>query len=402
MTRLAAFAAIDSGSGFPIADQGVSDGEFPFLKVSDMNLPGNEIEIKCWNNSISSSVRDRLRAKAFPANTVIFPKIGAAIATNKKRLLTVPSCIDNNCMGVTGDPAHVEPWYLYYLFRTKNLSDFASDSNPPSIRKAAVESWDVRLPSKDEQRRIVDLLARAENILRMRREAEKKANEIIPALFLDMFGDPATNPRGWDPARIGDLAIRMSDGPFGSNLKSSHYVDSGVRVIRLQNIGVGRFLDSDQAFVSHEHFAKLQKHKCVPGDVLIGTMGDPNLRAMILPERISEALNKADCVQLRCDPAKATPTFVCWLLNMPGTLSLAAQHVRGITRSRISMGRLREVNVSVPPLELQQRFTGLVERLDVMQESQREGAKRADQSFRSLLAGVFGDKCSTRHDASGS
>src|SRR5215475_12026903 len=86
---------------------------------------------------------------------------------------------------------------------------------------------------------------------------------------------------------------------FGSNLKTSHYRERGVRVIRLQNIGVGKFLDEDKAYISEEHFAALPRHHCFSGDVLIGTLGDPNLRACLQPKRIKRALNKADCILLR-------------------------------------------------------------------------------------------------------
>lgn len=98
--RLAEVAAVDSGSGFPLQYQGIRDETFPFLKVSDMNLVGNERAIRTWNHSISEEVRGKLRAKAFPGGALIFPKIGAAIGTNKKRLLTQPSRIDNNVMAI--------------------------------------------------------------------------------------------------------------------------------------------------------------------------------------------------------------------------------------------------------------------------------------------------------------
>lgn len=100
---LSEIASIGSGAGFPIADQGSEGEEFPFIKVSDMNLPSNERIIQTWNNSVSEVVRHKLRATAFRAGSVIFPKIGAAIATNKKRILTRPTCVDNNVMAVAAN-----------------------------------------------------------------------------------------------------------------------------------------------------------------------------------------------------------------------------------------------------------------------------------------------------------
>src|SRR5262249_47919870 len=155
--------------------------------------------------------------------------------------------------------------------------------------------------------------------------------------------DPATNPKAWTTRTLGAVSIRFSDGPFGSNLKSEHYVEAGVRVIRLQNIGVGEFDDDDKAFISRDHFAGLQKHACLPGDILIGTLGDPNLRAVIQPEHITIALNKADCVQMRVNPEICTAEYITALLNCPSTEAMAQDKILGQTRLRISMGRLREL-----------------------------------------------------------
>ncbi len=246
--------------------------------------------------------------------------------------------------------------FIYYYLSSCEIPSRGYSRHFKFLKEQVIPAF-----APSEQHRIVEILDEADRLRRLRREADAKAARILPALFLKMFGDPATNPRGWHLGRVRDLAIKYSDGPFGSNLKSDHYVSDGVRVIRLQNIGIGQLIDTDKAFISLEHFNSISKHECLPGDVLIGTLGDPNLRACIQPDEIVLALNKADCVQLRVNPEKATREFACWLINMPGTLSLAQSLVLGQTRSRISMGRLGELLVPVPPLELQQDFSRKVQ-----------------------------------------
>lgn len=157
---LSCLALVGSGAGFPKTEQGAQGEEFPFLKVSDMNLPGNAVEIECWNNTISEATRQKLRARVFSPGSVIFPKIGAAIATNKKRLLVCPSCVDNNVMAVT-PKANLDSWYLYGLLLHKNLSDFASESDPPSMRKTSVEDWQVPIPPFSLQRQYAELIESA-------------------------------------------------------------------------------------------------------------------------------------------------------------------------------------------------------------------------------------------------
>jgi len=148
--KLKEVATVGSGNGFPISYQGKKEGELPFYKVSDMNTVGNEMYMFTSNNYISIADKSQLRATLFPKETIIFPKIGAAIATNKKRILTQDSCFDNNVMGLTASNK-IKPLYLYALLLNKNISDFASDSNPPSIRKSKVEDWIINVPSIEVQ-----------------------------------------------------------------------------------------------------------------------------------------------------------------------------------------------------------------------------------------------------------
>jgi len=161
-TQLSAVAAVQSGAGFPDRYQGQSDGEIPFYKVSDMNIAGNEREMVFENNSITEEARRELGAFLFPQGSTIFPKIGGAIATNKKRLTTRDCCVDNNVMGVIPKPGKINSEFLFYFFLAHDLSEFANEAHLPSIRKTVVEDWPIILPvSLAEQQRIVGLLDEA-------------------------------------------------------------------------------------------------------------------------------------------------------------------------------------------------------------------------------------------------
>ena len=115
-TTLGQLAKIQSGTGFPKTFQGKVDGGMPFYKVSDMNLPGNEREMVYENNSITEAVRRELGASVFPKGSVIFPKIGGAIATNKKRLTSQDCCVDNNVMGAIPNPRRITSDFLSISF----------------------------------------------------------------------------------------------------------------------------------------------------------------------------------------------------------------------------------------------------------------------------------------------
>ncbi|GAB3533636.1 hypothetical protein GCM10027403_07990 [Arthrobacter tecti] len=247
----------------------------------------------------------------------------------------------------------------------------------------------IPLSSLDEQRRIAAILDKADDLRAKRHEALARLDTLTQSIFEDLFGDPAINRFHWPMLALGDISTKFSDGPFGSNLKSSHYVKAGVRVIRLQNIGVGELLDTDKAFISEEHFQSLIKHECLPGDLLVGTLGDPNLRAIIQPGTLPRALNKADCVQIRINQDLASTAYVCALLNMRSTERMAQGLVLGQTRGRISMGRLKGLRVPMPPLTRQKEFDSRVAALERLKEHHRTQLAHLDTLFASLQHRAF-------------
>lgn len=327
----------------------------------------------------------------FEAGDVLYSKIRPNL--NKVALVDLAGVCSADMYALDVDRNLATPEYVAYVLRSQDFLDYATSlsnrANIPKLNREQLLRFDLHLPPVSEQRRIAAILDHADALRTKRRQVLTHLDALTPSIFREMFGDPARNPLGFPLATIRSLAEKFSDGPFGSNLKSSHYVDAGVPVVRLQNIGVGRYLDHDRAFVSEEHYATLSKHDCRPGDILIGTLGDPNLRACIQPDFLSRALNKADCIQFRTDLRVADPVWACWLLNAPGTLSLAASLAHGQTRTRIAMGQLRELKVPVPPLDLQHEFAARVAAVSASRARTVDASATDDRLFASLQARAF-------------
>lgn len=169
-------------------------------------------------------------------------------------------------------------------------------------------------------------------------------------------------PPGWQRARLGDLAEddeAFADGPFGSNLKTEHYSSKGARVIRLQNIGRGIFLDADKAFIPLEHFANLRRHGLEPDDVIIAALGDgarPAGRACVLPPGLGPAIVKADCFRIRLPRRLILPEFLAGFLNSPQSLTRVAGLMRGATRPRVTLKILKQLEVVLPSVLEQARI----------------------------------------------
>ena len=136
-------------------------------------------------------------------------------------------------------------------------------------------------------------------------------------------------PKHWATISLGRVTLDKCDGPFGSGLKSEHYVDAGVRVIRLQNIRRDGFDDSDEAFVDETYFRdELNGHDVRQSDVLIAGLGDDRNtvgRACVASQGIEPAMVKADCFRFRLDVGKAFPEFVAVQLTA-GSVADAGVH----------------------------------------------------------------------------
>jgi type I restriction enzyme, S subunit len=172
-------------------------------------------------------------------------------------------------------------------------------------------------------------------------------------------------PPGWTFPQLGELTESAVDGPFGSNLKTEHYVDGpGVRVIRLQNIGVGVFNDADRAFISQDRAADLYRHDVLPGDLLVASLGDethPVARSALYPVDGGQAIVKADCFRFRLNTEKADPSFIRSVLNCPSTRTEISGLSQGVTRDRINLTSLKRLRIALPPVGEQRRIAQILD-----------------------------------------
>lgn len=189
----------------------------------------------------------------------------------------------------------------------------------------------------------------------------------------------------WPTVTLNDLQAdeprAITDGPFGSNLASRHYTESGPRVVRLQNIGDGRFVD-ERAHISEEHFEALRAHEVKAGDLLVASLGEVLPRACLAPASLGPAIVKADCIRVRLSNS-VDPRWVLYALQRPDVRRWADAHRHGVGRPRLGLRVIRQIPIPLPPLDEQHRIVDLLEdhlsRLDA-------AAAYLDASHRRLVA----------------
>jgi type I restriction enzyme S subunit len=371
------------------------------LKVSDYRDEGvplvfvRNIRSRCFSGPetrfVSRAKADQLRAHSVARGDLLITKMGdppgdVAVFPLDEGIITA------DCIKIRPDPA-LDVDYLRYAIESPQVQRQIRDITSGAAQtKVSLERFRTRvtipIAPHSEQRRIARTLDLTSDVARHDRASDIQLATAMQATFRRFFG-AAPPARSWPVQTLGSVALIFSDGPFGSNLKSSDYVPVGVRVVRLQNIGVGQFLGADSAFIGADHFTRLSKHECLPGDVMIATLGDPNIRACVLPQDVGRAINKADCVQMRIDPSLVTNEYILSLLNDPRFVARAMRESTGQTRTRISMGRLRQVEITVPPLELQRRHAEAFRELEAVRHAHARRMALVGELMRSLAHRAF-------------
>lgn len=281
-------------------------------------------------------------------------------------------------------------YFLWHFHATGRTSHYQKQTT--GIRNLEYKRFltiEVPVPPIPEQHRIVDLLSRAEGIVRLRREAEKKAAELIPALFLDMFGDPATNPKGWP----GSTLEKVAEIQGGLQLTKARAALPLERpYLRVANAHRSR-LDLTEIKKMRVSPAEFDRTKLYAGDLLVVEgHGNPREigRVAAWDGSIPDCVHQNHLIRVRCVREVLDPTYVCEFLNSgSGRQSLLRSGKTTSGLNTISVGNVKVASILVPPLRLQQAFAVQVEDVRSIQSQQSSAAAKAKAAFDALLATTF-------------
>lgn len=287
----------------------------------------------------------------------------------------------------------VLPEYLFFFARSRRFIDgltkLVAGAMYPAVSDGQVLAQALPLPSIDDQREIVDLLSRAEGIVRLQREAQKKAAEIIPALFVEMFGDPATNPKGWPTAPLSTVAEVISGVAKGRKLSPEESIE--LPYMRVANVKDGHLDLSEVKRIAIKR-TEADRLLILPGDLLMTEGGDPDKlgRAALWRGEIEGCVHQNHIFKVRSDRDCLVPEY---LRSLAGSgygkayfLSVAKK-TTGI--ASINKTQLSAFPVVLPPLEAQAEFRDRIASLEAIASQQVAAISKAEEVFVALLARAF-------------
>ncbi|MBZ4414690.1 restriction endonuclease subunit S [Myxococcus sp. XM-1-1-1] len=291
-------------------------------------------------------------------------------------------------------PTDADARFVHYWVRSlgarRSLRDLVKGIHlyPKDVARLLIPA-----PPLAEQRRIADILDKADAIRRKRKEAISLIEELLCSAFLGMFGDPVTNPKGWPTETIDELCARgagLVDGPFGSSLKPEHYVDAGVKVVRNWNIYDDRFDFSEFKYVTPAKFEEIRRSEVLPGDVLIttkGTVGD----VCVAPDLGGPAvLSASGTVRLRVPPGDSfLPEFIVAQMTTPTYKRYLHTFEAGSAQQYLNLSAIRKMRLIRPPVEAQGAFRAFRARVRHAHADAAVAHTESDHLFSSLVEHAF-------------
>ena len=244
----------------------------------------------------------------------------------------------------------------------------------------------IPLPPLDEQKRIAGILDAADALRAKRREALAELDTLLQSTFLDMFGDPVTNPMGWEMVNGGRVSRRLT---VGIVIKpASYYQPTGVPAIRSLNVRTNKIEIASLVYVSAEdNEGRLKKTRVWKDDVLLVRSGQPGTAAVVPAEL--DGVNAIDILILTPDQHVAHPVYLSNYYNSAGGKRMVLGAQRGQIQKHLNLGSLRSAPIPLPPLNLQHRFAAIVAAIEQQKATQRAHLAELDALFASLQSRAF-------------
>jgi len=305
--------------------------------------------------------------------------------------------------------------FVYYVaftpFVQKTIGKYSTGVTIKHASKA-IPHIKIPLPPLQEQKAIAFVLSTIQTAKEKTEQVIQATKELKKSLMKHLFTYGPVSlkdaekvklketeigkiPEGWDVVRLIETAEKDSDivgGPFGSNLKVSDYKNSGVPIIRLQNIERNMFVNKDIKYVSEEKAEELRYHSFRAGDIILAKLGDPIGKTCIVPDYLTKGIVVADVVRIRTKEDITDKKYIVHVLNSSFVEKQFRQQKTGTTRPRVNVSNVRNIKIPLPPLQTQKKIASILSAVDEKIEKEENKKKALEELFKSMLYNLMSAK----------
>lgn len=386
--RLGDVCDIRSGGTPPRSDTSNYGGQIPWAKIADLDAPQGSITDT--EEYITEKGLRAIRGRLFEPGTLLFAMYGSL---GKTAIAGTTLSCNQAILGIrVRDEQCLDRRFLFYWLASqqKEFTKSARGVTQKNLSATYIRNLSLPLPTIGEQKRIAAILDAADALRAKRRETLVQLDTLLQSTFLEMFGDPVTNPMCWNSHSLEELSLGIVDGPFGSNLKTSDYVEEGVPVLQGKNITGNQFKWIDVRFISPEKAASLKRSNVVVGDHLLIKIGSIGYSAILDDLNGYEfGIIPANMARIRRNPELVEDAFLHAFL----TSEQVARRLRGLAsktaQPALSLKKIKSLSVPLPPRHLQVKFGALSSTIRQQKFRLRAHLNELDTLFASLQARAF-------------
>lgn len=282
----------------------------------------------------------------------------------------------------------VDPEFLFYFMYSplgqSQIKRNFHGSAQGGINTTFIDNFWIPVPPIQSQKKMSAALRHAHQLKLKREQTNQMTHGILQAVFLQMFGNPSTNPEGWPKKKLNEVCRKITDGTH----VTPKYTENGVPFLSVKNIRNGYVDFSATKFISEEEHRELTK-RCKPqfGDILYTKVGTVGIAALVDTQKefsifVSVAL-------LKPDSELVDPKFLTAILNSRYVMSQAHTRVKGIAVPDLHLVEIKDFDIIVPPMEKQRKFSQVVTRIEQLKVIQQESTEEINRLFHSLMHKVF-------------
>lgn len=281
--------------------------------------------------------------------------------------------------------------YLYY-FMDKYVEKLRTQSIGgviKYIKLSNITEVEIVLPNVDIQKKIVDKLDKVNAVINKKNMQLEKLDLLVRSLFIEMFGDPIINTKKWKKEKCKNILTKIGSGatPQGG---SESYKEEGISLIRSMNVHNGRFESKDLAYIDEKQAQKLDNVNIKENDVLINITGASVARCCIVPSYVIPARVNQHVSVLRCSDM-VNSIFLCYQITNDSYQNLLKKigTSGGATREAITKKQIEDLEVILPPLELQNKFANFVRGTDKSKLAVKKSLEELEILKKSLMQKYF-------------
>lgn len=375
---------IFTGSSAPQEEKYFTNGKYPFVRVSDLSNKKFNKKLNKTNNYINDYCLENTKQTFANKGTIIFAKSGMSVRNNHRAILDIDSYIVSHLCAIYIENKYTRE-YIYYLLCKLDMVRYSENESYPSLKTSTIKLVKIPVPPLQQQEKIVKVLDLSSNLIEKQKELLKNYDLFLKSKFIEMFGDPISNPMGWEWKRLEQICNKITDGTHDTPER----LTQGIPFITGKHIRKN-FIDYENCDYVDEDTHKNIYKRCNPeyGDILYTNIG-VNLGTAAI-NRVKYEFSMKNVGLLKNKIEISNSCFISFYLNNEKYyFYIKTISSIGGAQQFLSLKEIKKLKIFLPPIELQNKFASIVEKIEIIKEKQKQKLKQLENLHNSLMQKAF-------------